>query len=94
LWPWRERVIPIRADSLYALAEVFREQLVPDLIHLDTEHTYDRVSPELAFCSQYWPSTVIIGDDYNWTGVGMAAREHAQKIGRSLFCRGTAYCFR
>jgi hypothetical protein len=72
-------VIPIRADSLDALAEIRRVGLVPDLICIDTEHTYARVSQELVFCTDHWPSSTIVGDDYDWPEFAKAARDHAQK---------------
>jgi Methyltransferase domain len=93
MWPWRDRVIPICADTLDGLAEVHHAGLVPDLVYLDSEHTFDRVSRELAFSTEHWPSTTIVGDDYGWAEVARAANEHAQKTGRRLFCRGTAYSF-
>jgi len=93
LWPWRDRVIPIRADSLDALAEVHQAGLVPDLVYLDTEHTYDRVSRELAFCTAHWPSTTIVGDDYDWPEVARAANEHAHNTGKPFFGQGTAFSF-
>ncbi len=92
-WPGQDRVIPIRADSLDALAEIAQAGLVPDLIYLDTEHTYDRVSRELAFCTDHWPSSTIVGDDYDWPEVARAAREHARKSGRQVFGCGTAFSF-
>ncbi len=112
LWPWRDRVIPIRADSLDALAEIHQAMVGrrcacpslrpgemdqggfgPDLVYIDTEHTYDRVSRELAFCTDHWPSATIVGDDYDWPEVARAANEHAQKTGRPIFAHGTAYSF-
>jgi hypothetical protein len=93
LWPWRHRVTPIRADSLDALAEIHQSGLVPDLIYLDTEHTYERVSRELAFCTDHWPSATIVGDDYDWPEVARAAHEHAQNTGRQFFAHATAFSF-
>ena len=93
LWPWRDRVIPIRADSLDALAEICQADLVPDLIYLDTEHTYARLSRELAFCTDHWPSATVIGDDYDWPDVARAAKEHAEKTGRQFVGHGAAFSF-
>lgn len=93
LWPWRERIIPIRGDSLDAMAEIHQTGLVPDLIYLDTEHTYAQVTRELTFCTDHWPMVTIVGDDYHWQEVAMAANDHAQKTGRRLCGQGTAYSF-
>ena len=93
MWPWRERVIPIRADSLDALAEVHAAGLTPDLVYLDSEHTYDRVSRELAFCADHWPCAIIVGDDYNNREVARAADDHARKTGRNIACNVESFCF-
>jgi hypothetical protein len=93
LCPWRDRVIPIRADSLDAVTEICQAGLVPDLVFLDTEHTYDRVSRELAFCTNHWPNAVIVGDDYDWPEAAEAANEHAQTTGRPFLGQGTAFSF-
>jgi hypothetical protein len=91
MWPWRDRVIPIRADTLEGLGEVRESGIVPDLIYLDSEHTFDRVSRELAFCSEHWPTTPVVGDDYHWPGVARAAHEHARRTGRCLCAQGTGF---
>jgi hypothetical protein len=92
MWPWRERIIPIRRDSLDGLAEVHWARLVPDLVYLDSEHSYDRVSRELEFCTEHWPSAVVVGDDYNRPEVARAADDHAQKAGRRLLSSGMSFC--
>ena len=93
LWPWRARLIPIRADSLDGLAEIHAAGLVPDLVYLDSEHTFDRVSRELAFCTDHWPSAIVVGHDYSNAFVAGAADAHARQTGRKLISNGARFCF-
>lgn len=91
LWPWRERVIPIQADSLVGLGKVYAAGVVPDLIYLDTKHTFCRVSAELYTCLELWPEVPIVGDDFSHTWVADAAREHSKLTGRPLCEHGAAF---
>ena len=93
LWRWRDRVIPVRADSLDGLAEVRDAGLVPELVYLDGEHSFDRVSRELAFLAEHWPLAVVVGDDYSELEVARAAHAHAQQTGRSMISNGSSFCF-
>lgn len=93
LWPWRGRVIPLRADTLDGLAEVAGCGLVPELVYLDSEHTVDRVVRELAFCTEHWPRAWIVGDDYVNPAVASAADRHAATSGRPIQKRGAAFLF-
>jgi hypothetical protein len=93
LWRWRDRVIPIRADSLDGLAEVRDAGLLPDLVYLDSEHSFDRVSRELAFVGEHWPLATVVGDDYSDPEVARAAWAHAQRTGRRMISNGASFCF-
>lgn len=94
LWPWRERLVPLREDSLEGLAAIRRAEVAPNVIYIDSDHSYDHVSKELAYCTACWPTAVIVGDDYSWAGVRQAAEEHSRLSGRVLRIGGTSsYCF-
>jgi hypothetical protein len=93
LWPWHDRVIMVRQDSLVGMGEVFAAGLSPDLIYLDSKHTYGRVVAELALCLELFPDTPIVGDDFNNGAVAKAARDHAAHTSRPLADYGTAFYF-
>lgn len=76
LWPWRHRVVPIREDSFIAMSKVYAAGVVPDVIYLDSEHSTERVLGELALALAYWPTAVIVGDDWNNIAVEIACRKH------------------
>jgi hypothetical protein len=97
LWPWRDRVVMLRQDSLVGLGEVFAAGCAagvqPDLIYLDTKHTAGRVTAELYLCLELFPGAMIVGDDFNHAAVALAAREHAKLTGRPLLDCGEAFAF-
>ncbi len=93
LWPWRRRVVPLRADTLEGLAQVHEAGLVPGLVYLDSEHTLDRVSRELAFATAHWPQAAIVGDDFGHAPVRRAVEEHSAATGRPSADRGAAFLF-
>ena len=91
LWPYRRRVIPLRADTLDGLAQVARAGLVPDLVYLDATHTTERVRAELDRCDAQWPSAVLVGDDYNNPDVRRAADQFAIHSRRNLIHNAVAF---
>lgn len=84
LWPWRDRVTLIKADSLVGLGLVYTAMLKPDLIYLDSKHSYGRVSAELALCLELFPETPVVGDDYLQADVDRAVKVHVAETGRPL----------
>lgn len=72
-WDYRDRIVPIRADS-WAGIDALRD-LVPDLVYVDGGHAYERVHGDLTRIVARWPTTVIVGDDWDWDGVRQAAQE-------------------
>jgi hypothetical protein len=90
LWPDRDRVVPLRADSLAGLAAIHALGLVPDLFYLDTEHTYERLTSELDFCTAHWPGVPLVCDDYGCGPVRAAVQDHASRTGRSVVEEGWA----
>ncbi len=93
MWPWRERVIPLRADTLLGMREVLDLGITPDLVYVDSEHSVERVSAELRFITRFWPQAEIVGDDYDNAAVKLAADRHAATAGRPLVQKGAAFCF-
>jgi len=91
LWPWRDRVVMVKEDSLVGLGEVFSLGLQPDLIYLDSKHTLGRVTAELAVCRELFPGTPIVGDDYRM--IAHAVQEHARLFNRALIDCGDAFAF-
>ena len=93
LWPWRERCQLIQADSLVGLAALADSGIKPDLIHLDTLHTFGRVSAELHLCSELFPRAWVVVDDLDWEAVKGACDMFARFTARPMIEGGNARTF-
>jgi hypothetical protein len=87
-WDYRERLIPLRMTTLEGLALVADQGLQPDLIFIDAEHSYEAVSAEIELCLQRFAETVLVGDDYEWSGVSSAVDEAARRHGLTVETAG------
>ena len=76
-WDYRHRVIPLRMTTLQGLRVVASQQIAPDLIYIDAEHSYDALTAELELVRHLFPHAVVIGDDYDWAGVAPALADAA-----------------
>lgn len=65
-WDYRDRIKPIRSDSIDGLIELREMNVVPDLIYIDASHEYDDVLNDLEYSHKLFPTAVLIGDDWNW----------------------------
>lgn len=78
-WGQRARIIPMRMSSLDGLQAISDAGLVPDLIYVDADHSYEAVCADLALSLKLFPETVLDGDDFEWPGVAQAVRECATR---------------
>jgi len=93
LWPWRDRVTLLRANSPDGLKELAELGLSPDFFYIDSEHSFDHVTKELNLITLHWPGAIIVGDDYNNAAVKLAADTHATITGRRMVSNPSAFCF-
>jgi len=89
LWPFRDRCVLIRAQTVEGLARVAAAGLVPDLVYVDAGHSYEDVSADVRGTLERFPAArtdrtepgpVILGDDYNQAPVRMAVDEIAPQF--------------
>ncbi len=80
-WPYRDRIIPLKMDSLEGIATVARYGLTPSLAYIDADHSYDAVLAEIALCHRCFPEATLVGDDYAAPGVRRAVTEFAERSG-------------
>ena len=80
-WNYRDRIVPLRMDSLSGLRRVAEAGLEPDFIYVDAQHTYEAVSAELKLIRDLFPHSLVGGDDYDWQGVRQAVDEFASQNG-------------
>lgn len=97
-WGIQDRVICWKKDSVAAVRDIAKRGIRPDLVYLDTAHTYEQTVKELAAIRQHLPGVLIVGDDWDWTdGVGgalalqRAVKEHAAKHGQTILANRTGW---
>ncbi len=90
-WSFRDRILPVRMATREGLEEIARHGLEPDLVYLDADHSYDAVKADIFEIRRLFPSAVLIGDDWNWESVRVAAIDAAKELGEVLGVHGTAF---
>lgn len=81
LWDQRGRVVPMQMDSMKAIAALKESGVEPDLIYLDTSHTYPHTRDEIRAIKAAFPNTQLVGDDWEWGD----NRRHRLPVQRSVF---------
>jgi len=85
VWQYREQIVPLKMTTVQGLAAIALENVMPDVIYIDANHTYNDVRNEID-CSiaLFGLSPVLCGDDYKWLGVRQAVDEAAQRYNMSV----------
>ncbi len=91
-WDEQNRIIPARAGSLEGLERVANFGLVPDLIYVDADHSFEGVTADLQAIQRLFPQATIVGDDWNWEGVRRAATAFSAAAGRRLDALEAGWC--
>lgn len=84
MWEWKDRLIPLRSDTLDGLREIAAADVAPDLVYLDSSHDTSHVLAELRLCHSLWPCIPIVADDYSWKTVRSAIHEFSEESGREV----------
>jgi hypothetical protein len=90
-WSYRDRIIPLRATTDAGLCEVSDNGIIPDLIYLDADHSYDSVLSDIALANHLFPKTPIVGDDWDWETVRRAVTESSRELNREMQTAGTGW---
>lgn len=64
---YRNRLMPIRADSAAGLLKVRDLGLEPEVIYVDGDHTYHGVTTDLVMADALFPQAVIIGNAWSFS---------------------------
>lgn len=78
LWDDRERLIPVRSNSIEGLTLVHQWKIPVDLIYIDASHKYEDVCRDIRTSLELFPASVICGDDWSWEEVRRAVTELAE----------------
>jgi len=63
-WDLRDRIIPIRLDTLRGLMSVYCAGIKPDVIYVDADHEYKEVKQDIELATRLFPDAVLCGHDY------------------------------
>ena len=83
-WDHKDRLTPIRGDTVYGMKVLVDKGIVPDLIYIDAGHEYETVKKELEYIEQHFPTSKLCGDDICWDGVRRAVEEYAKRNGKKV----------
>lgn len=75
MWELRDRVIPIRANTLDGMRAVAQADVRPDVIYIDAAHDADSVYHDLVTAIELFPGARILGDDWPIEGVRHGVRK-------------------
>jgi hypothetical protein len=79
-WIYRDRIIPLRCDTLAGIAFVSIFGVFPDLIYVDANHQYGNVLAQLRLIRESFPKSIVTGDDWVvWPEVKRAVTDFAQE---------------
>jgi hypothetical protein len=90
-WDYRDRVIPLRANSVDGLRRVHAAGLSPDVVYVDADHRYESVVADLTAALDLFPRATIVGDDWDWDSVRTAVEAVARQRGIEVQSHGTAW---
>jgi len=92
MWPWRRRVVPLRANTVDGLREVAELGLHPDLVYVDAGHDYQDVFHDVRATRDLFPRAQIVGDDWIYfEGVRRAVKQLARTHGMSVIREENAW---
>lgn len=84
VWEYRDRLIPLKMDTLAGLRKMKELEITPDAIYIDANHTYEDVKAEIKLSLELFPNVILLGDDINWSGVKKAVVEMGLKYDYKL----------
>lgn len=63
-WEYRDRLIPVQADTIEGMTLIRETGVRPDLVFIDADHTFDAVYRDISIAMTFFPGAVIVGDDW------------------------------
>jgi hypothetical protein len=78
-WGYRDRIIPVREDTISGLHAIDSCGVVPDLIYVDAAHDTESVMHDIIDSHTLFPSARICGDDWAWESVRSAVQRVCQQ---------------
>jgi hypothetical protein len=77
-WDYRDQIVPVRVPSVEGLHRVAQAGIEPEVIYIDSDHSFDAVREDLTAALDLFPRATIVGDDWDWEGVRTAVETVAK----------------
>lgn len=90
-WTYRERIVPLRMDTVSGMKLIHQHGVKPDIIFIDAGHDYISARADLSYALSLFPDAVLCGDDFLWPGVAQTVREHAHANIIKAFAKGNIW---
>lgn len=90
-WPLKDRIVPLRADTVTGMKIVHQNGIEPDIIFIDAGHDYISARADLSNALGLFPKAAVCGDDFMWPGVAQTVREHAHAKIMKAFAKGNVW---
>lgn len=78
-WAFKDRMIPLRMDTISGMEMVNQCRVVPDLVIIDAGHDYESAHGDVSTALRLFPGAAVCGDDFYWEGVNRAVTEHVSR---------------
>jgi hypothetical protein len=89
-WAFRDRIIPVRMDTISGMHYIHDNDIKPDMIFVDASHEYDDVINDLETASMLFPKAILCGDDWTWRNRRLNKRKTVQEAVIS-FCKNSRH---
>lgn len=90
-WALRDRLIPLRANTVPGMKLVHGHGILPDLVYVDAAHDYQSVRADIMTALELFPDALLCGDDFQWPGVAQAVRERVSEGAMTALVKGNAW---
>jgi hypothetical protein len=91
LWPYRDRLTPIRATTIEGMQIIYDHGVVPDVVYVDADHGTESVTADLECIRRLFPDAQIIGDDWFWPSVRTAVEQKSAEWDVELAVSGNVW---
>lgn len=90
-WAWRDRIIPLKMDTVSGMRLVHRHGIRPDFIFIDAGHEYPSANADISTALALFPDSPLVGDDFVWEGVRWSVEEHVRAGRMKAFAKGNVW---
>jgi len=65
-WSHKDRIVPVRMNTISGMHYIHDNDIVPDMIFVDASHEYEDVLKDLETANMLFPRAILCGDDWSW----------------------------